>query len=140
MRSILWLLGFGISTTALTHKEVCVAADPAAGLDYILSSSRGGVSYKSPNVSDLIDLFNEQFYPKRAFEEPTSVLSSKNFVDLPLVMSGPPARGEVHQRSGLNWGQREGRNPDQAYIPIPSTIAKAKFFFSEECAFSSYYR
>ena len=121
-------LGFGISATALTHKEVCVAVDPVAGLDYILSSSRGGVSYKSPEISELIDLFDEQFYPKRAFEEPTSVLSSNNYVDLPLVMSGRPARGEVHQRSGLNWGQREGRNPDQAYIPIPSTIAKAKFF------------
>ena len=86
------------------------------------------MSYKSPDISDLIDLFDEQFYPKHGFEEPTSVLSSINFVDLPLVMSGRSARGEVHQRSGLNWGQREGRNPDQAYIPIPSTIAKAKFF------------
>ena len=53
-------LGFGISTTALIHKEVCVAVDPIAGLDYILASSRGGISYKSPDIGDFIDLFDEQ--------------------------------------------------------------------------------
>lgn len=30
--------------------------------------------------------------------------------------------------SGLNWGQRAGRNPNQAYIPLPQTIAKSGFF------------
>ncbi|ASJ57639.1 hypothetical protein BP422_22055 [Brevibacillus formosus] len=29
---------------------------------------------------------------------------------------------EVHEKSGLNWGQRHGREPNQAYIPIPSAI------------------
>lgn len=28
--------------------------------------------------------------------------------------------GETHKRSGLNWGQREGRDPNQAYIPLPA--------------------
>ncbi|WP_456289292.1 NgoFVII family restriction endonuclease [Paenibacillus sp. AK002] len=30
--------------------------------------------------------------------------------------------GQVHGRSALNWGQREGREPNQAYIPISSDI------------------
>lgn len=30
--------------------------------------------------------------------------------------------GEVPARSGLNWGQRPGRNPDEAYIHIPARI------------------
>ncbi|OBW97617.1 restriction endonuclease PLD domain-containing protein [Gallibacterium genomosp. 1] len=29
--------------------------------------------------------------------------------------------GELPQRSGLNWGQRDGREPNQAYIKISST-------------------
>ena len=121
-------LGFGISDTALTHKEVCVAVDPIAGFDFILASSQGGIGYRSPDIGDFIDLYDEHFDPKLKFEEPTDGLNSSNFVDLPLVMSRPPTQGEVHQKSGLNWGQREGRNPDQAYIPIPSSIARAKFF------------
>ncbi|MFU2090258.1 hypothetical protein [Avibacterium avium] len=29
--------------------------------------------------------------------------------------------GELPQRSGLNWGQRDGREPNQAYIKISSS-------------------
>ena len=36
--------------------------------------------------------------------------------------------GETHERAGLNWGQREGRDQDQAYIPVPREIAKSGFF------------
>lgn len=35
---------------------------------------------------------------------------------------------KVPERSGLNWGQREGRDKNQAYIAIPSNIAKSGFF------------
>lgn len=38
-------------------------------------------------------------------------------VKLPLVKQD----GETHRRAGLNWGQRPGRNRNQAYIPIPAT-------------------
>jgi len=120
--------GFGVSATALTHKEVCVAVDPIAGFNFILASSQGGIGYRSPDIGNFIDLHDEHFDTKLAFEELTGGLNHSNFVDLPLVMTRPPTQGEVHQKSGLNWGQREGRNPDQAYIPIPSSIARAKFF------------
>ena len=36
--------------------------------------------------------------------------------------------GEVGKSSGLNWGQRPGRNPEQAYIPLPRSIAASGFF------------
>ena len=36
--------------------------------------------------------------------------------------------GEVPTSSGLNWGQRENRDPNQAYIALPSKIAKTGFF------------
>ena len=29
--------------------------------------------------------------------------------------------GNTHRSAGLNWGQRPGRDPNQAYIPIPSS-------------------
>ena len=38
-------------------------------------------------------------------------------VVLPLVTS---QTGEPGTRSGLNWGQRNSRDRDQAYIPIPT--------------------
>lgn len=44
---------------------------------------------------------------------------SQDVVELPLVIE---RTGEVHKRSGLNWGQRpeHNRHPDQAYIPVPA--------------------
>jgi len=36
--------------------------------------------------------------------------------------------GETGTKSGLNWGQREGREPNQAYIPLPVDIARSEFF------------
>lgn len=36
--------------------------------------------------------------------------------------------GKTHNQSGLNWGQRYGREPNQAYIPVPAEIARLGFF------------
>lgn len=121
-------LGFGISQSSLTHKEICVEVDPIASFDYVMSAAQGGISYKSPDIANFIDLFDEQVVSNEQDNEPMALETAQAFVDLPLVMSRPSDQGEVHQKSGLNWGQREGRNHDQAYIPVPSTIAKSKFF------------
>jgi len=45
--------------------------------------------------------------------------------------------GEPGRRSGLNWGQRNGREPNQAYIPLPSRIAKSRFFPLEKRHFTA---
>jgi len=36
--------------------------------------------------------------------------------------------GRIGTRSGLNWGQRPGRNPNQAYIPVPVGVRETGFF------------
>lgn len=38
--------------------------------------------------------------------------------------------GEISARSGLNWGQRpeEGREPNQAYIPLKAEVYKSDYF------------
>jgi hypothetical protein len=55
------------------------------------------------------------------------VKSSLNFHTLPLTHKKD---GEliVPNRSGLNWGQRPGRNHDQAYLSIPSYVQRSGFF------------
>ena len=56
----------------------------------------------------------------------TAQLSGSNIekVTLSLLMSN----GEIGHISGLNWGQREKRNLNQAYIPLPRKISKSGFF------------
>jgi hypothetical protein len=48
-----------------------------------------------------------------------------NCISLSLVVK---RTGEPGVKSGLNWGQRSGRNPNEAYIPLPREIAKSGFF------------
>ena len=45
--------------------------------------------------------------------------------------------GEPGIRSGLNWGQRPGRNPNEAYISLPSKIARSGFFPLEKRHFTA---
>jgi hypothetical protein len=65
-------------------------------------------------------------------------LDKHNFVTLPLTTKRD-GRVIVPQRSGLNWGQRPGREPNQAYLSVPVEIQKSGFFpergevFALEC-------
>lgn len=45
--------------------------------------------------------------------------------------------GEPGKHSGLNWGQRPGRNPNEAYISLPIKIAKSGFFPLEKRHFTA---
>ncbi|MEA5151487.1 MAG: NgoFVII family restriction endonuclease [Oscillospiraceae bacterium] len=47
-----------------------------------------------------------------------------DFVTLSLVTR----TGEPGSRSGLNWGQRPRRDPNEAYISLPARIARSNFF------------
>lgn len=44
---------------------------------------------------------------------------SREFVDLPLLIDNDTA---IQEKAGLNWGQRDGREPNQAYIKVPSSV------------------
>ena len=44
--------------------------------------------------------------------------------------------GDVGVTSGLNWGQRAHRNPNEAYIHIPAHVARSGFFPIDEAVFT----
>lgn len=62
--------------------------------------------------------------PQEGANEPFAVQTGLQRVELPLV----DRNGNVPSRSGLNWGQREGRDPNQAYLSVPAPIAQSGFF------------
>jgi len=68
----------------------------------------------------------------------TEIAHGSRYVRIPLTV----VRGGVEcvpNRSGLNWGQRPGRNLNQAYLPISAEIQRSEFFpaigiaFEVEC-------
>ena len=46
--------------------------------------------------------------------------------------------GKVPSRSGLNWGQREGREHNQAYLSLSSQVYKSDFFPERTIHFTVY--
>jgi hypothetical protein len=60
-------------------------------------------------------------------------LKSKfEFVTLPFT-SKIKGSMQVPKSSGLNWGQRPGREQNQAYLSIPAYIQKSFFFPEQNC-------
>lgn len=53
-----------------------------------------------------------------------NISHSDNCVHLSLLTKN----NEIGKKSGLNWGQRGNRNPNEAYIPLPVGIARSGFF------------
>ena len=82
-------------------------------------------------------LLSRTIYCSHSEVEDYIVISSKNIAlpsrdedslekcDLSLLTK---RTGEPGQKSGLNWGHRNRRNRNEAYIPLPRKIAKSGFF------------
>lgn len=72
--------------------------------------------YRHHIHEDLIDDKSIDYFPKNEEIEnvTVSLLSSRS--------------GDVQRIGGLNWGQRDKRNPNQAYIQLPPSVYKSDFF------------
>lgn len=75
-------------------------------------------------IEDAVMIVSENKFRREIDEMKKTPTDKKKYVDLPLV----DREGKVGSRSGLNWGQRPNRDPNQAYIPIPASIGRKNFF------------
>lgn len=90
----------------------------------------------NPNIENHIDFYNIQSFLDSTNNTSTELylnieaknahepfnLSNLEFVDLSLLRKNGI---DIHDKAGLNWGQRQGREPNQAYIPVPKTFNDA---------------
>ncbi|MBR0222016.1 MAG: NgoFVII family restriction endonuclease [Synergistaceae bacterium] len=66
---------------------------------------------------------------EQAQEEELSPVSIEGLGVEKAVLSFISKRsGKTGKHSGINWGHRENRNRNEAYIPVPSDIANSGFF------------
>jgi hypothetical protein len=131
--------GFGVGFRADLHKEIMTTTDVESALHYYSAIDGVSIAIDHPDVENEITIHN------RPLPTSVSVASSEgeaehepDFIEresvvLPLVALGASpltARGQVHAKSGLNWGQRpeQNREPNQAYIPVPAEVRRMGFF------------
>ena len=97
------LAGFGRS-----QKEALSFTDPTDGRIFHEQLRR-----------DTTDCLDDEIENKVTLTETRKTPSGTSLPSVTLSLLTKQT-GETHERSGLNWGQRPGRESDQAYIPIPA--------------------
>jgi len=119
------------------QRELLFSCDPTLGLDYYKSLISDSIYCTHDEIENYIEIYRDTCYSRRKKEYiekqgfPLITSEKPDLQDLPAVrISFLDNHGSLPQRSGLNWGQRpeEGREPNQAYIKLPSSVYSTDFF------------
>lgn len=116
-----------------SQAEAAVSSDPAQGLEYFKKILKGALKCSDSKANKLLGLYCPAVRPSPLGGQSVSSLGMKagipNLSLLPKVCVSFLARdGSLPQISGLNWGQRTGREPNQAYLRLPSSVYRESFF------------
>lgn len=108
------------------RQEVLMECSPIAAMDYYESLIDRSIYAHHNEVEDYVTIYPTHPILDRedVLNRDSDVLARYDRVSLSLVTRS----GEPGGQSGLNWGQRPRRNPNEAYIPVPSGIARRGFF------------
>lgn len=116
----------------------CMTTDNATQIySYFHSLLENCIICTAPNVESLIPItttsshrpislaLTSMFNPSVSSEVNVSTNFNFDQVELTLLMQNQP---DVPATSGINWGQRDNRERNQAYIAIPASIYRTTFF------------
>lgn len=108
------------------RQEVLVECDPTVAMDYYESLIDRSIYAHHNEVEDYVTIYPTHPILDRedGLNWDLDALVRYDRVSLSLVTRS----GEPGGQSGLNWGQRPRRNPNEAYIPVPREIARSGFF------------
>lgn len=112
----------GFSTN---RREYIVPCNPAEAFNYYNQVECDSIYCTHSEVEDNI-VFTPTHPVLDSESEYTQALLGEGIK--PITLSLLARDGETGTRSGLNWGQRDGREPNQAYIGLPASIARSGFF------------
>ena len=119
------------------QREVLVPCDPVAGYEYYDSLTPETIYCDHNDAALLVQIYNDKEVLRRretaaASEEgeiQETAAGMESLLSLPRrCVSFLANDGTLPQVSGLNWGQREGREPNQAYIKLPASVYNTDFF------------
>jgi hypothetical protein len=103
--------------------------------DYWSNLIRDSIPCTDTKVSDLIGIYQQRFKVRKPKTEAIAAeaRAEQLFPNLATMARAEVSllstrTGQVQTRGGLNWGQREGRNPNQAYIQLSPEVYQSAFF------------
>lgn len=108
--------------------EVACECSPTSAYEYFNSKIGNSIYCTCDESSELIidttKIYTQKNKKKKEKIEKSNV-TDRDYVYLPLFSV---KENRIHDAGGLNWGQRSKREPNQAYIPVPSEIGSSGFF------------
>jgi hypothetical protein len=120
------------------QREILVPCDPDACYDYYDNLTPETIYCNHIDAELLVQIYND-----KAIRQIKQAQASPEEAEVMQTAAGAEVVGSLPQRclsflarngtlpagaSGLNWGQREGRHPNQAYIKVPASVYKTDFF------------
>jgi len=120
------------------QREVLAPCDPNLCDTYITNIAAESIYCNHNDADQLVQIYNDKLLTRRlglphvppeAAEALQTASGQADLTALPQVCISFLANdGTLPQSSGLNWGQRDGREPNQAYIKLPSVVYHVDFF------------
>lgn len=100
--------------------------EPSQTFDMLINLGSNLISSHNPTCEERVshtgkDLRDDHLESSKIFE------GIEQIINMPLVQVKRNP-GQIHVTSGLNWGQRPGRNPNQAYLPVSKEARDINFF------------
>ena len=108
-----------------SRREIIQECEPVKARMYFDLVERDSMFCNHAEIEDRILL--KQAHPVLSAEE-NPLVSVRGAGVQSVTLSLLSRTGETGARSGLNWGQRDRREPNQAYIPLPADVARSGFF------------
>lgn len=114
-----------------SQKEIAYECNADEAYQYHLSQLPNTIFCNHQDAESLLDLYK---YNVRAITQPRehheSNHTSNQIIDglEKVTVSLVDRTGIVPERSQLNWGQRDGREPNQAYFQLSPDVWRSEFF------------
>lgn len=130
-------IAFGVSR----QKEILTETPVDGAMDYFESLVGDSIYCTHPDSENLIQIYNERYYRKIPTETITHIIPAHGLltaldtlesITVPLLKKD----GTIQKVGGLNWGQRPGREPNQAYIQLRPDVYRSNFFPSRSTHFT----
>lgn len=116
------------------QKEILDNCDPVKAKAYFDNLIDDSIYCTHSETEDFVKVYNDRYYVRR--KKIKEILPDAENDEIFEDSAGLPSvnvslldrTGNIQNRAGLNWGQREGRDPNQAYIQLSPDIYRSNFF------------
>ncbi len=118
------------------QNEMMLECNPNDALDYFNEVEADSAYCDNDEIEDMVLISSQKELQEKVEQIEDGSNQDYKSEDLVRLSFITKRTNDVGSRSSLNWGQREGRDPNQAYIPIPRNIAESDFFPPKKTVFT----